>query len=190
MSSQTKSLTDIRLEVERLAARISAEPWMLPTYGYSEETGKPHIEEDGAFYYYVQSERGGEFLRWKSDSFDELLFVIFHDVVSAFNSKEPRGAKIQGRDRRRDWFQQNIELMAILSEQWAEQLKEFQRRLLELYPFDDDSDLRSDLAKDMQAQGNSREEAWRIASEKYPRPVSRTLADGAKLYDKFHLPRK
>jgi hypothetical protein len=161
---------------------------MLPTYGYSEETGKPHIEADGTFYYYVQSERGGEFLRWRSDSFDELLFVIFRDVVRAFNSKEPRGLKVEGRDQRRDWFQQNIELMAILSEQWAERLAEFQRRLLELFPFDDDSDLRSDLAKDLEVQGNSKEEAWRIASEKYPAPERRSLADGAKLYDEFHMP--
>ena len=150
MTSQTKSLIDIRLEVERLAARISAEPWMLPTYGYSEETGKPHIEADGTFYYYVQSERGGEFSRWQTDSFDELLFVVFRDVVSAFIFKEPRKPNVRGRDQRRDWFQRNLELMADLSEKWAERLAEFQRRLLELYPFDDDSDLRSDLAKGLQ----------------------------------------
>jgi len=190
MTSQTKSLTDIRLEVERLAARISTEPWMLPTYGYSEETGKPHIEVDGNFYYYVQSERGGEFVRWKIDSFDELLFVIFRDVVSAFNWKEPRPPDVRGRDQRRDRFQQNLKLMAALSEQWAERLAEFQRRLLDLFPFDDDSDLRFDLAKDLEVQGLSKEEAWRIASEKYPAPDRGTLADGAKLYDEFHIPHK
>jgi len=190
MISQTKSLAEIRLEVERLASTISAEPWMLPTYGYSEETGKPHIEADGTFYYYVQSERGGEFLRWKSDSFDELLFVIFRDVVSAFNCKEPRKPNVRGRDQRRDWFQQNLKLMMALSEQWAERLAEFQRRLVELFPFDDDSDLRSGLAKDLEGQGTSKGDAWRIASEKYPAPDRRTLADGAKLNDEFHMPHK
>jgi len=188
MTSETKSLDGIRSEVEDLAAKISAEQWMLPTYGHSEETGRPHIEVDGSFYYYVQSERGGESSRWKSNSLDELLFVIFRGVVSAFNWKEPKRPKIEGKDQRRQWFQQNVELMSILSDNWANRLAEFQQRLIELHPFDDSSDVRSDFARTLQGQGRSREESWKIASERYPQPKHGTFQESVKLYEEFHLP--
>ena len=188
MTSRTKNLFDIRQEVERLAAKIETEPWMLPTFGYSEQTGRPHIEEDGTLYYFVQSERGGEFVRWKSDSLDELLFVIFRSVVSAFDLKDPTKLKARGKDQRRDRFQQNVELMTVLSETWAQRLTEFQRRLVELFPFDDCTDNRFDLAGSLQAQGISREEASRLANDKYPAPERGTLSDGANLYEEFHLP--
>jgi hypothetical protein len=39
---------------------IDAPDHVLPTFGYSEETGRPHIEVDGAAFHHVVVERGRE----------------------------------------------------------------------------------------------------------------------------------
>jgi len=47
------TLDAIKSEVDRLAAKIGASGYILPTYGRSEDLARPHIEVDSRGYHYV-----------------------------------------------------------------------------------------------------------------------------------------
>ncbi len=49
------TLAEIKTRIHDAAGRIGASEQMLPTFGYSEESGRPHIEVDERGYHYVIS---------------------------------------------------------------------------------------------------------------------------------------
>lgn len=55
----------IENRVTDLAKLIGAPKHILPTFGFSEQSGLPHIETMGDIYHYVVCERGSEFERKK-----------------------------------------------------------------------------------------------------------------------------
>ena len=84
------SLNEIKSEIDRLAAQIGAPDDLLPTYGYSEDGARPHIEIDSHGYHYVVVERGEEINRVTTNSLDELLSVL-----------SPKWAEIESKDHER-----------------------------------------------------------------------------------------
>ena len=103
-------LDQIKKETERLARLIDAGESLLPTYGYSDGTGKPHVEIDSSGYHYVQTERGQEFDRWTTLDFDELLYAIFRTVSFEMASNFEVQHPVAKQDPRRLLFQRQIEL--------------------------------------------------------------------------------
>jgi hypothetical protein len=180
-----KSLGEIEAEVERLAAMIGAGKGMLPTYGSSNGTGTPHIEVDARLYHYVSAERGAEFDRWSTADLDELLYAVFRSVTFDMACKYELHHRIAGQDFRRMLFEKQMELMSVLSQGWAGRLSREKKKLLEVFPFDDAATTRAELAKQLRNQGNSAEEAWRAACEKYPEPARGSVEDGRKLELQF-----
>ena len=49
------ALSEIRAKVDQLAEIIGASQDILPTYGHSEESGRPHIEKESIRRKYAQS---------------------------------------------------------------------------------------------------------------------------------------
>jgi hypothetical protein len=174
-------LAQIEEEIGRLADLIDASQAVLPTYGFSDGNGRPHIEVDERGYHYVSTERGHEFDRWTTQRADVLLYAVFRSVTFELASKYELEHRVAHRDARRLLFQKQIEIMSVLSETWATRLSTEKEQLLQLFPYDDQSSERATLAKSLRDQGFSPSDASRLANERFPSPSRGTLEDGSRL---------
>jgi len=132
-----RTLAEIEIEVERLAALIGASRDVLPTYGRSADFGLPHIEVSDCEYHYVVVERGQERSRATTASFDELLFLIFCDVTFDVAVEFELQHRIELQDCRRVIFAHQIQLLSALSSAWADRQAEDHIEILATNPFDD-----------------------------------------------------
>jgi Immunity protein 63 len=164
------TLAEIEAEVERLAARVGASGYILPTYGRSEDGARPHIEADGRGYHYVVVERGQELERITTNDLDELLFHVFESVTFSLASKYELAHRIERQDFRRILFRRQIELLSVLDPRWGERAARGHEQTLRQHPFDDNASIRASLTKDYRDRGYAPEAAWRMACEKYPLP--------------------
>src|SRR5688572_4009168 len=112
---ETLKLSEIKAMVNRLAAKIGAPQNTLPTYGRSEQTGRPHIEVDSRGYHYVIAERGQEFERYTTSDIDECLYKIFADVTFELSTKFELAHRVENQDHRRIVFQHQVELLSMIS---------------------------------------------------------------------------
>jgi hypothetical protein len=168
--SQKYTLDEIKAEVNRLAALINASASMLPTYGYSDDGARPHIEVDARGYHYVVRERGEELSRLTTFDFDELLYDVFRDVTFHLAGKYELKQRVENQDSRRLIFKHQIELLSKLSPKWGEMNAQEHERILEGHPYDDQANIRAELAKTLREQGLSPEAAWKKACDQYPLP--------------------
>jgi hypothetical protein len=109
------TLKEIQSKIDSLAIRIAAEDAQtLPTYGYSEQTGRPHIEGDGLGYHYVVAERGEEFEHSTVQDIDELLYNVFRSLTHELAVSYELEHRVIGRDSRRLMFQRRTDLLLLL----------------------------------------------------------------------------
>ncbi|MGE5375784.1 MAG: Imm63 family immunity protein [Bacteroidota bacterium] len=163
-------LFEIEVLVNELAQKIGAPQNMLPTYGYSEQTSRPHIEVGSTAYYYVVAQSGQEVRRYTALEVDELLYNIFSDVTFALSMMYAENNRLENQDIRRVGYPKQIELLTLLSPQWGEKMAQDQAQLLQQAPFDDYGSVRAALWKSLREQGYSVAQANRMAHEKYPYP--------------------
>ena len=142
------SLPEIKVEVDRLAARIGASGYVLPTYGYTEDGARPHVEVDVRGYHYVIVERGRELKRITTDDLDELFYNIFEGVTFSLAGDYEVNHRIEGQDSRRLLFQRQVELLSALSPQWGERESRRHERILHEYPYCDRARTSSIRARD------------------------------------------
>lgn len=164
------TLSEIETRVNELAKVIGAPQGILPTYGYSEQTARPHVEVGSAAYYHVTAERGRETSRHAAVDIDELLYRIFADVTFELAVKHELAHRIETQDPRRILFQHQEELLSVLSPRWSRREAQEHEKILKRHPFDDYAGIRATFTKELREQGNSSETAWRMACEKYPLP--------------------
>ena len=112
------TLDRIRMEVAKRAARIGAPSQLLPTYGFSDENARPHVEVSGATYHYVVSERGEMLTAKQTHYLDELLYWIFEGVTFQMGLAWELAHRIEGQDPRRLVFAKQLELLAALDPLW------------------------------------------------------------------------
>jgi protein-S-isoprenylcysteine O-methyltransferase Ste14 len=133
-----KSLTEIKAEVDRLAATIGATGnHVLPTYGHTEDFARPHVEVDSRGYHFVVVERGHELERFTTDELDDLLYRVFESVTFSLAFDYELVHRIGTQDCRRLGFQRQTELLSQLSKRWAERTAERHACILREHPFDD-----------------------------------------------------
>ncbi|WP_324131828.1 Imm63 family immunity protein [Bosea sp. (in: a-proteobacteria)] len=104
--------------VELLGRKIDAPTNILPTFGWSDEYARPHVEVSN-LYHYVVRERGQEIRRWKTVELDLLLFWIFADVTFQMACEYEVSHRQLGEDSGRQRFAKQEELMARLSRSWV-----------------------------------------------------------------------
>ena len=165
------TLSEVETRIVELAQKIGAGQGICPTYGYSEQTGCPHIEINVQGYHYVVAERGQESERHSTLDLDELLYWVFADMAFSMATSYELKNRIEDQDCRRIIFQGQLELLEMLSPQWAARQIQEQEKILKKYPFDDFSSVRASLCRELREQGNSAEEAWKMACEQYPLPA-------------------
>jgi len=164
------TLSEIEVKVKELAQKIGAPQDILPTYGYSEQTGRPHIEVSPRVYSYVVAQSGQEVSRYATHDIDQLLYTIFVDVTLGLAIKHAEKKRIENQDIRRIAFPRQVELLTLLSPQWGERMSQEQAQILKQAPFDDDGSLRAVYWKSLRDQGYSVSQANKMAHEKYPYP--------------------
>lgn len=136
-NSEMKNLSEIEAEVNRLAAKIGASGYILPTYGHTEDGARPHIESDARGYHYVVVERGQELRRDTTRDLDELLYQIFESVTFSLACEYELAHRVAGQDSRRLLFAWQIKLLSALSPSWAEREVRDHQRILQQHPFKD-----------------------------------------------------
>jgi Immunity protein 63 len=130
-------LPQIKAEVERLAAKIGATGYVLPTYGSSEDFARPHIEVDPRGYHYVVVEHGQELRRVTTSDLDELLSHIFDSVTFELACSYELAHRIEGQDCRRLLWRHQPDLLQILSPAWAAAREREIRELTRIHPYND-----------------------------------------------------
>jgi hypothetical protein len=165
-----RSLDDIKSEVERLAAVLGAPANTLPAFGRPGYDAQPHIEVNSAGYQFVVVEHGQEILRESTLELDELLYRIFAGITFDLAGRYELTHRQANQDFRRLLFKKQVELLALLSPPWGERCMREQAGILERHPFDDASDARVNLAKELQSKGQTADQAWTAACSVYPLP--------------------
>jgi hypothetical protein len=164
------SLDGIKKNVDDLALKINAPNNLLPTYGYSQDSGYPHIEVDSkGLLHYVTMERGQELDRKTTNNPDELLYWIFASVTFSIACAYELKNRIEDKDSRRIMFQKQEELLGIISESWQQKEKEEHKRILKNNPFDDLAGLRATYCGQLRQQEYSESEINKLAYRKYPK---------------------
>ena len=164
-------LNEIEKEVKRLTTLISASENDLPDFnGKFLANLRPNVRADAAGYHYIISERGQVISHVIARDPDELLFLIFKDVVFTVATRYELAHRVAGQDSRRIWFAKEVELLARLQPAWSEAIRQHQQAVLEKHPFDDMSSERATLTGQYRKQGHSNEDAWKLACERYPLP--------------------
>jgi len=164
------TLAEIEVKVNELAEIINAPQNILPTYGYSEQTGRPHVEVSPRAYHYVVAQSGQEVNRYAERDIDQLLYKIFAEVTFELSVRYAEENLIENQDIRRSGFQHQVELLTLLSPQWGKRMSQEQAKILKRAPFDDDGSVRFDYWKSLRGQGYSVAQANKMAHEKYPYP--------------------
>jgi hypothetical protein len=134
---ESASLAEIKIEIDRRAALIGASGDPLPTYGRTEDFGRPHIEVDSRGYHWVTVERGNELKRVTTRDLDQLLYTVFEAVTFSLACRYEVHHRVRGEDCRRQIFRHQVELLARLNPGWAERGASHQREILRDNPFID-----------------------------------------------------
>ncbi|HEX5838149.1 MAG TPA: Imm63 family immunity protein [Anaerolineales bacterium] len=133
----TLTLKEIESRVKKLAEVIEAPVETLPTFGHSEQSGRPHIEVDSNGYHYVIAERGQELERHTTPDIDELLYYTLRWITFGLAVKYELDHRIPGQDVRRVLFAYQEDLLSQLSPAWGERRKHEHEQILQKHPFDD-----------------------------------------------------
>jgi len=164
------TLEAIEAEIVSRSRQIGACENHLPTFGYSEQSGRPHIEVDERGYHYAIAERGTEFERLTTHDIDKLQYSVFESITFRLACDYEVKHRVEKRDCRRILFRRQTELLSALSHEWAKRCEQDHTQVLQEHPFDDDASVRATLTKELRDQGYTPDDAQRIAWEKYPGP--------------------
>jgi len=165
-----QKLSEIKSKIDQLAKIIGASQDTLPTYGYSEQTARPHIEADSISYHFVIAERGQEFERHSSFDMNEILYDVFQVVTFELACKYELDHRINGQDSRRIMFEYQEELLSKLSLSWGERRIQEHAQILEKHPFNDIFNPVSAYAQELRDEGFPPEVRWKMAREKFHLP--------------------
>jgi hypothetical protein len=132
-----KSLIEIEAKINQLAAKIAATKYLLPTFGKTQDSARPHIETDSRGYHYVVVERGEELKRETTQDLDELLFHVLQSITFSLACDYECAHRVRGQDSRRLIFKRQIELLSQLSPAWAQRASRRQEHVLQQHPFND-----------------------------------------------------
>lgn len=130
------ALPAVKEIVDTLARMIGAPDDTLPTYGVSEQSGRPHIEVSQVYHYAV-AERGKEFSRKFTAELDLLLYWVFADITSQMAGRYELRNRRPNQDTRRQSFAKQTELMGAISFDWAVKMRAEHADILILHPFQD-----------------------------------------------------
>ncbi len=116
------TLPQIEGKVREFAYIINAPEDLIPTFGYSKESGLPHIEIYNETYYLLVSENGNQLSKKSTTDPDELLFMIMH-TVSMSMACERMALQIGNESFRLRFFQAQKNIMSKINLSYASRVK-------------------------------------------------------------------
>ena len=128
------TLAEIKTEVDKMADKIGASGYILPTYGHTEDGARPHIEVDARGYHFVVVERGQELRRMTTSVLNDLFYAVFEGVTFSLATAYELVHRKENEDSRRMMFSRRIHLLAVLSPEWAERQTQYVETILRQYP--------------------------------------------------------
>lgn len=130
MIFKRNELTRLKKQVVELARIINAPNYLMPTFGFSEQSGLPHIEMEGDIYNWVVCERGSEFERRRTTDLKEILFWIFESITFSMACDLELRNRRESEDFRIQLFQIQEEIISKIDEDYAITLKVKHDKLL------------------------------------------------------------
>ena len=127
--------------VTAMAKRINAPIWAVPTFHYSEQSGRPHVEASVLGYSYVIAERGEEYSSQQTTNFRELLYWIFKGVSFEMACQWELQNRKEQEDFRRHLFAKQVQIMKEVNDEFAEKLQAENEAILTYAPFNDSEDV-------------------------------------------------
>lgn len=132
-----KTVEKIKLELEEMAKVINAPQAYLPTYHWSEGSGRPHIEVRDDGYHFVVSERGHESQRKVTQDLDDILYWSISGATFSVAGQYELNHRIPDQDFRRLLFQKDLELLEKVNKEFAFKRKTEIDQILEKQPYND-----------------------------------------------------
>jgi Immunity protein 63 len=132
-----RSLDYIRSLVEKYSAYINAPTTFQPTYGFSQDGARPHIEVNNKGYHYVVVERGKELKRITTNDIDELLYNVFKGITFQISTEFELENRVEHQDSRRIFFKKQEELLGYIKESWKTRKEQEHNAILRFRPFRD-----------------------------------------------------
>ena len=160
------TLIEIESIINRMAKIIDAAKKSLPTYGWSEDFARPHIEVDEEGMHFVVVERGKEEFRLTTDDIEKILYRVFSGVCSMMSYEFELKNRDETKDFRRMAFKKQEELLGMLNPDWRKEAEERHKDVI----FDDNASLRAKYFQELREKGLAEAEIEKIAYEKFPRP--------------------
>lgn len=124
------NLTELEIEIKKIAKKINAPEQFLPTFGFTEGTARPHIEVYNNEYNYVINERGEEYERIKTNDFQELLYKVFSNVTFEMAVQHELANRINNEDFRIQLFQIQEDLLDRIDSTFSEKMKSKHDKIL------------------------------------------------------------
>jgi hypothetical protein len=120
-----------------MAAALKIPPEYLPTFGSSEESGRPHVDIYGPYYYYAVRERADELSHKIESDLHDLSYWIARDATFSMASEFSRTHRESHQDFRRLLFEHQLELIGRLSSEWQARLRKEIEEILAVFPYND-----------------------------------------------------
>jgi Immunity protein 63 len=133
-----RNLRAVRNRIVRVAEALGARSDLVPTFGSSDQAGRPHIEVDERRYHFVVCERGTELERRTSSSDEEVVFWACESIASALATEYELRHRVPGQDFRRLYFARRVQLMRAVNPAWEQRERGQIERILQKHPYRDD----------------------------------------------------
>jgi hypothetical protein len=128
------SIGEIEQKIKQLANQIHAPDDLLPTFGYSNYDGTPHIEVNNVAYYYIVIERSIKITDLQTFELDTLLYWVFDSITFSMAVRYELAHRVPKTNHRREIFKHQLFLLETLNHDWKERTEKEIAETLKAYP--------------------------------------------------------
>ena len=131
------SISAIKSQYYAIADRLNAPTKHIRFATSPQHDGSPHIEANGADYYFIVTERGVELERQTTTEPEDILYWLVSDLTWSMASDYELSHREIALDSRRLLFQKHLELLAAVSLDWSNRKRLEYESVLRKHPFSD-----------------------------------------------------
>jgi hypothetical protein len=114
------TLTALATIVSSFGEMLGAPADLLPTFGCNKDFARPEVQVHYADYHFIIVERGQELQRSTTSQLEQVLFWIFEAVTFSMAGEYELAHRIEGQDFRIVLFSRQIELLELISPDFAD----------------------------------------------------------------------
>jgi hypothetical protein len=166
------TLSELEAEIRRLAGMIQAGDDVFPVFGGPKIESRPRITVNWIGYHYQLPWLDPLTTTVTTRNLDDLLYYVFSDITSALAKIQAEKDPIPDQDPRRLIFQKEVELLRVLSHDWAKRRTVLEEEFIQEVPYDDLVPRRKELRQTLIEEGQTEKAATEAACKQYPYPTS------------------